>query len=162
MAEAAAGGKSGKVVIQNIGLLLSGDLDRPILDADTIAWLEDYLRRYSGALLLVTHDRYFLDRVTNKIVELESGQLREFEGNFAYFLERKAESLNLEETLIALCISSTTNPAAQMAMEQLKTLRGCDIHLTHIPAPGDEAGLRRLGVHLTSDPTFATRNLFTA
>jgi uncharacterized protein (UPF0371 family) len=75
---------------------------------------------------------------------------------------RKAESLNLEETLIALCISSTTNPAAQMAAEQLKILRGCDIHMTHIPGPGDETGLRRLGVHLTSDPTFATRNLFSA
>ena len=77
-------------------------------------------------------------------------------------LQRKAESLNLEETLIALSISSTTNPAAQMAMEKLKNLRGAEIHLTHIPAPGDEAGLRRLGVNLTSDPQFATRNLFMA
>ncbi len=77
-------------------------------------------------------------------------------------LERQAESLSLEETLIALSISSTTNPAAQLAMEKLKTLRGCEIHLTHIPAPGDEAGLRRLGVNLTSDPHFATRNLFLA
>ncbi|MBU0714973.1 MAG: DUF1846 domain-containing protein [Verrucomicrobia bacterium] len=75
-------------------------------------------------------------------------------------LQRKAESLNLEETLIALSISSTTNPAAQMAMEKLKDLRGAEIHLTHMPAPGDEAGLRRLGVNLTSDPAFATRNLF--
>ena len=77
-------------------------------------------------------------------------------------LQRKAESLNLEETLIALSISSTTNPAAQMAMEKLKDLRGAEIHLTHMPAPGDEAGLRRLGVNLTSDPSFATRNLFLA
>jgi uncharacterized protein (UPF0371 family) len=45
-------------------------------------------------------------------------------------------------------------------VEKLKQLRGCDIHLTHIPTPGDETGLRRLGVHLTSDPTFATKNLF--
>lgn len=49
-----------------------------------------------------------------------------------------------------------------MAMEKLKELRGAEIHLTHIPAPGDEAGLRRLGVNLTSDPAFATRNLFSA
>lgn len=76
--------------------------------------------------------------------------------------QRKAESLNLEETLIALSISSTSNPAAQMAMEKLKALRGAEIHLTHIPAPGDEAGLRRLGVNLTSDANFATRNLFLA
>ncbi len=77
-------------------------------------------------------------------------------------LERKAESLNLEETLIALAISSTTNPAAQMAMDKLRVLRGCELHLTHIPTPGDESGLRRLGVNLTSDPTFATRDLFPA
>jgi uncharacterized protein (UPF0371 family) len=77
-------------------------------------------------------------------------------------LQRKAESLNLDETLIALSISSTTNPAAQMALEKLKYLREAEIHLTHIPAPGDEAGLRRLGVNLTSDANFATRNLFLA
>jgi uncharacterized protein (UPF0371 family) len=73
---------------------------------------------------------------------------------------RKAESLNLEETLIALSISSTTNPMAQMAMEKLKDLAGCEMHMTHIPTPGDEAGLRRLGVNLTSDPNFPSKNLF--
>ena len=77
-------------------------------------------------------------------------------------LQRTAESLNLEETLIALSISSTSNPAAQIALEKIKELRGAEIHLTHMPAPGDEAGLRRLGVNLTSDPAFATRNLFSA
>ena len=45
-------------------------------------------------------------------------------------------------------------------MEKLEELRGCEMHLTHIPTPGDEAGLRRLGVNLTSDPNFATRSLF--
>ncbi|NQU20639.1 MAG: DUF1846 family protein [Candidatus Nealsonbacteria bacterium] len=49
---------------------------------------------------------------------------------------------------------------AQLCVEKLKQLRGCDVHSTHIPTPGDEAGLRRLGVHLTSDPSFATKNLF--
>ena len=75
-------------------------------------------------------------------------------------LGRKSESLSLEETLIALSISSTTNPAAQAAMEQLKALAGCELHLTHIPAPGDEVGLKRLGVNVTSDPNFPSRNLF--
>jgi len=42
----------------------------------------------------------------------------------------------------------------------LKELRGCDAHMTHMPTPGDDAGLRRLGIHLTTDPNFATRNLF--
>ncbi|MFC1498231.1 DUF1846 domain-containing protein [Verrucomicrobiota bacterium] len=69
-------------------------------------------------------------------------------------------SLDLEEVLIALSISATTNPAAQTAMEKLKELNGCEIHITHIPTPGDEAGLRRLGVNLTSEPNFASKNLF--
>ena len=75
-------------------------------------------------------------------------------------LSGKKASLDLEETLIALSISSTTNPAARLAMEKLRDLRGCEAHLTHIPTPGDEAGLRRLGVNLTSDPSFATKDLF--
>jgi uncharacterized protein (UPF0371 family) len=69
-------------------------------------------------------------------------------------------SLDLEETLIALSISATVNPAAQMAVEMLKELSKCEAHMTHIPTPGDEAGLRKLGVNLTSDPYFATRSLF--
>jgi uncharacterized protein (UPF0371 family) len=75
-------------------------------------------------------------------------------------LGQKAVSLDLEETLIALGISITANPMAQLCVEKLKDLRGCDVHMTHIPTPGDETGLRRLGVHLTSDPDFATNSLF--
>jgi uncharacterized protein (UPF0371 family) len=75
-------------------------------------------------------------------------------------LNKNKVSLDLEETLIALGISSSMNPAAQLAVEKLKELRGCDVHMTHIPTPGDEAGLRKLGVHLTSDPDFSTKALF--
>ena len=75
-------------------------------------------------------------------------------------LDQKSVSLDLEETLIALSISATANPAAQLAMEQLQHLRGCEVHMTHMPTPGDEAGLRKLGVNLTSDPSFASRSLF--
>lgn len=77
-------------------------------------------------------------------------------------LEEKAVSLDLEEALIALSISATTNHAAQLAIETLTELRGCEVHMTHIPTPGDEAGLRKLGVNLTSDPDFSTKNLFIA
>jgi uncharacterized protein (UPF0371 family) len=49
-----------------------------------------------------------------------------------------------------------------MAIEKLKELEGCEVHITHIPTPGDETGLRRLGVNLTSEPTFSSKNLFTA
>ena len=69
-------------------------------------------------------------------------------------------SLNLDETLITLSISSTTSPIAHDAMRQLPRLRGCEVHLTHLPTPGDERGLRRIGVNLTCDPSFATDKLF--
>lgn len=75
-------------------------------------------------------------------------------------LKGKVMSLDLEETLIALSISATMNPAATTAIEQLKELNGCDVHLTHIPTPGDAAGLRKLGVQLTSDPEFASKLLY--
>ena len=77
-------------------------------------------------------------------------------------LNEKTVSLDLEEALIALSISAMTNPAAKLAVEALKDLRDCEVHMTHIPTPGDEAGLRRLGVNLTSDPNFSTKNLFIA
>ncbi len=69
-------------------------------------------------------------------------------------------SLNVEESLIALSISSTTNPTAQQAMLQLPQLKRCETHMTHLPTPGDERGLRRLGVSLTCDPSFASNKLF--
>lgn len=75
-------------------------------------------------------------------------------------LKGKMVSLDLEETLISLSISATSNPAAQMALENLVHLNGCEVHLTHIPTPGDEAGLRKLAVNLTSDPNFSSKNLF--
>jgi uncharacterized protein (UPF0371 family) len=75
-------------------------------------------------------------------------------------LRGKGVNLDTEETLIALSISAISNPAAQMALEMMKQLEGCEVHLTHIPTPGDEAGLRKLGVHLTCDPDFSSKSLF--
>lgn len=72
----------------------------------------------------------------------------------------KKLSLDLEETLIALSISSINDSAAKLAIDKLKELKGCEVHTTHIPTPGDETGLRRLGVNLTSDPDFSTKLLF--
>ncbi len=77
-------------------------------------------------------------------------------------LQSKSISLDLEETLISLSISVATNPTAQLTLNKLKELRGCEVHMTHIPSPGDETGLRRLGVNLTSEPNFSTKNLFIA
>lgn len=77
-------------LIQNPELLI---LDEPTnhLDAETITWLESYLARYRGALLLVTHDRYFLDRVTGRILEIDRGKVQSFDGNYSYYLEKKEE-----------------------------------------------------------------------
>lgn len=71
----------------------------------------------------------------------------------------KRLSLNLEETLIALSISADFNPSAKVAMEKLIELNGCEMHSTHIPTPGDESGLRRLGLNITSDANFSSKSL---
>ncbi len=69
-------------------------MDEPTnhLDALSVEWLQSYLNRYRGALLLITHDRYFLDRVTNRILEIDRGDLYAYSGNYAYYLEKKAEA----------------------------------------------------------------------
>jgi ABC transport system ATP-binding/permease protein len=67
-------------------------MDEPTnhLDALSVEWLQQYLNRYRGALLLITHDRYFLDRVTNRILEIDRGDLYAYDGNYSYYLEKKA------------------------------------------------------------------------
>ena len=75
-------------------------------------------------------------------------------------LHGKMTSLDVDETLIVLSISALSNPAGQMALEKLKYLEDCEIHLTHIPTPGDEAGLRKLKVNLTCDPEYPGKSLF--
>lgn len=79
-----------QVLIDAPDLLL---LDEPTnhLDYDAIQWLEGYLKGYTGSLLMVTHDRYFLDRVTNRIFELSFGKLYEYQGNYEAYLVEKAE-----------------------------------------------------------------------
>jgi uncharacterized protein (UPF0371 family) len=96
-----------------------------------------------------------LDLLSSNIIESIAELRKEI-------LRQKTISLNLQETLIALSISSTTNPTARLAMEQLPKLRGCEVHLTHLPTNNDEQGLRRLGVNLTCDPSFASNKLFTS
>ena len=75
-------------------------------------------------------------------------------------LGARTVSLDLEETLIALAISAGTNPTALTAMEKLKDLKNCEMHMTHIPTPGDDTGLRKLGINLTTESNFSTKNLF--
>ena len=71
-------------------------LDEPTnhLDLDIVEWLEDYLRRSTMTLLMVTHDRYFLDRVCNHIMELDVESLYQYDGNYAYYLEKRQERMD--------------------------------------------------------------------
>lgn len=83
------------VLAQESNLLI---LDEPTnhMDNDVIEWLEDFLKSYKGAIFMITHDRYFLDRVTNRIVEIDGGKLYSYEGNYDYYLEAKAAREDME------------------------------------------------------------------
>lgn len=89
------------------------------------------------------------ENVTQSVTELKS-----------HTLGQRASNLNVEELLIALGISGLYSNAAQKAIEKLPELRDCDIHMTHITTAADAAGLRRLGVRLTTDPAYPTKELF--
>ncbi len=96
-------------------------------------------------------------------IHLLSPQVLESIGNLKdNILNTKTVSMDLEEALIALSISAASNPTAKLAMEKLKELQGCEVHVTHMPTSGDEAGLRKLGVNLTSEPEFSSKSLFVA
>jgi ATP-binding cassette subfamily F protein uup len=86
-----------KAILEKPDLML---LDEPTnhLDLETIEWLEDYLSKANLSLLMVTHDRYFLEKVTNQIIELDDSQLFRYQGNYGYFLEKKAERKIIEAT----------------------------------------------------------------
>src|SRR5262249_61883298 len=71
--------------------LLMRDEPTNHLDAETVEWLERYLAEFKGALLLVTHDRYFLDRITNRMLEIDRGRTQTFAGNYGHYLEKKEE-----------------------------------------------------------------------
>jgi ABC transport system ATP-binding/permease protein len=76
-------------LMANPDLLL---MDEPTnhLDAESVEWLQEYLSRFRGAILLITHDRYFLDQVTNRILEIDRGDIYSYAGNYSYYLEKKA------------------------------------------------------------------------
>ncbi len=84
-----------KLLLQKPDLLL---LDEPTnhLDAESVLWLEQHLAKYPGAVLAVTHDRYFLDNVAQWILELDRGRAYPYEGNYSTYLEKKAERLNVQ------------------------------------------------------------------
>jgi uncharacterized protein (UPF0371 family) len=75
-------------------------------------------------------------------------------------LNKRTPCLNVEETLIALAISSATNPVAEFALSKLKELKDCEMHITHLPTPGDEAGLIRLSMNVTTDAKLSLLSQF--
>ena len=85
-----------RLLIQKPGILL---LDEPTnhLDAESVDWLENHLKEYAGAVLMITHDRYFLDNVVEWILELDRGKYFPYEGNYSTYLEKKAKRLEQEE-----------------------------------------------------------------
>lgn len=95
-------------------------LDEPTnhLDEEMITWLEDYLKRYKGVVLMVTHDRYFLDKVTNKILEISYGKLYAYEADYSKFLELKAQREEME-------MASERKRQSVLRMELEWAKRGC-------------------------------------
>jgi ATP-binding cassette, subfamily F, member 3 len=85
----------GKLLIHNLDILL---LDEPTnhLDMDAIEWLEGYLRNYKGIVIIVSHDRYFLDNVANKIVEIEDMESISYKGNYSAFVSQKEENMRIQ------------------------------------------------------------------
>ena len=117
-----SGGQRRKVAMAKI---LASDFDVLLLDEPTnhldeqmIAWLEDYLRNLRGTVMMVTHDRYFMDKVTNKILEISHGNIYSYEANYSRFLELKAEREEME-------LASERKRQSILRMELEWAKRGC-------------------------------------
>jgi uncharacterized protein (UPF0371 family) len=139
----------------NEGVFVGAALALP--DGSIVTGKNSPLMHASSALILNAIKR--LTDLPDDLPLLPENVIASIEHLKADTLNMDRLSLDLDETLIALSISATANPAAAKAMERLGDLRGCDMHLTHMPTPGDEAGLRQLGINLTSDPGFASKSL---
>jgi uncharacterized protein (UPF0371 family) len=150
--DAAARGKG------NRGVFCGGALE--LKDGTIITGKNSPLLHASSSLVLnaVKH----LARIPDDISLLTGEILGSIADLKKEILGSSSVSLDLEETLISLSIGAASNPTVKQALEKLKELRGCEVHLTHIPTPGDEMGLKKLGVNLTSEPNFSSKNLFTS
>ncbi len=117
--------------------------------------------RLHGASSVILRALKHLAGIPNKIQLMPSSICDSVAKMKTDIMGEKSMSLDLQETLIALAISATSNHTAQLAMAGLKEFRGCEMHMTHMPTPGDEEGIRRLGINLTTEPAFASSNLYT-
>ena len=117
--------------------------------------------RMHGASSVITRALKHLAGIPSKIHLLPQNICDTVTDLKTQILGEKSMSLDLQETLIALAISATSNHTVELAMEKLKDFRGCEMHMTHLPSPGDEEGIRRLGLNLTTDPIFMSNDLYT-
>lgn len=129
-----------KMLLQSPDILI---LDEPTnhLDIETLAWLEGYLQNYSGALLIVSHDRYFLDKVVTEIYEISRRKMRHYKGNYSRYLDLKAEQLTsdwkayekqqteinkLEDFVARNLVRASTTKRAQSRRKQLEKMDRLD------------------------------------
>ena len=145
-----------KILLENPAFLI---LDEPTnhLDIETLLWLENYLKNYRGAILIVSHDRYFLDKVTTETLELSRGKLEKYVGNYSKYIELKAEKLatqakqydkqqkeiaNLEDFVNRNLARASTTKRAQSRRKKLEKMERLDqplaneksAHFTFSPA----------------------------
>ncbi|HCS83390.1 MAG TPA: ABC transporter ATP-binding protein [Lachnospiraceae bacterium] len=134
-----------RTLVQDFDVLL---LDEPTnhLDNEMLTWLEDYLNRYKGTVIMVTHDRYFLDRVSNRILELDHGKIYSYEANYSKFLELKVQR---EE--MALATERKRQSVLRMELEWAK--RGCRARSTKQRARLERLEVLKAGKAPVSDAT---------
>lgn len=138
------------------GIFCGAALELP--DGRIVTGKNSLLMHASASLILNTIKE--LAEIPDKIHLLAPNVLQSIAKLKEDVLTSKSLSLNLDETLIALSISAASNTTAQLAMEKLKELKGCEVHITHMPTPGDEVGYRKLGLNITAEANFSSNSLF--
>lgn len=135
-----------KILAQDFDILL---LDEPTnhLDEAMISWLEEYLKSFRGTVLMVTHDRYFMDKVTNRILEISHGKMYSYESNYSQFLELKAEREEME-------LASERKRQSILRMELEWAKRGCRARTTK-----QRARLERLEVLKNADTPLSDQSV---
>ena len=134
-----------RTLVQDFDVLLLDEPTNP-LDNEMLTWLEDYLNRYKGTVIMVTHDRYFLDRVSNRILELDHGKIYSYEANYSKFLELKVQR---EE--MALATERKRQSVLRMELEWAK--RGCRARSTKQRARLERLEALKAGKAPVSDAT---------
>lgn len=146
-----SGGQRRKVALAKV---LASDFDVLILDEPTnhldnamLSWLEDYLKNYRGTVFMVTHDRYFLDKVSNRILEISHGKMYSYDSNYSRFLELKAEREEME-------LASERKRQSILRMELEWAKRGCRARSTKQRARLDRLEVLKNGTASTADASW--------